>query len=77
MAKNAVLQFFQHISPPIQITKIKLGMHIHTDTLPIHIYFQDPTSFTFGAIVKKFILASLELKENRKCYGLYFSIRPT
>ena len=55
MAKNAVLQFFQHISPPIQLTKIKLGMHIHTDTLPIHIYFQDPTSFTFGAIVKKFI----------------------
>ena len=62
MAKNAVLQFFQYISPPIQLTKIKLGMHIHTDTLPIHIYFQDPTSFTFGAIVKKFILARPGIK---------------
>jgi len=59
MAKNAVLQFFQHISPPIQLTKIKLGMHIHTDTMPIHIYFQLLTSFYFRGIVKKLILARL------------------
>ena len=53
MAKNAVLQFFDYVLPPIQLTKIKLGMHIHTDTMPIHIYFQVPTSFSFGAICQK------------------------
>ena len=52
MAKNAVLQFFDYVLPPIQLTKIKLGMHIHTDTMPIHIYFQDPTSFTFVLLSK-------------------------
>ena len=62
MVKNAVLQFFYYISPPIQLTKIKLGMHIHTDTMPIHIYFQVPTSFSFGAIVKKIILARPGIK---------------
>ena len=62
MAKNAVLQFFYYVSPPIQLTKIKLGMHIHTDTMPIHIYFHEPTSFSFGAIDNKYFLAQPGIK---------------
>ena len=62
MAKNAVLQFFYYISPTIKLSKIKLAIHIYADTMPIHIHFQVPNSFSFGAIVRKCILARPGIK---------------
>ena len=58
MAKNAVLQFFYYVSPTIKLSKIKLAIHIYADTMPIHIYFHEPTSFIFGAIDNKFCFSA-------------------
>ena len=62
MAKKAVLQFFYYVSPTIKLSKIKLAIHIYADTMPIHIYFHEPTSFSFGAIDKKYFLAQPGIK---------------
>jgi len=62
MAKKAVFQFFYYVSTTIKLSKIKLAIHIYADTMPIHIYFHEPTSFSFGAIDKKYSLAQSGIK---------------
>jgi len=49
----AVIYYF---SQTIQLSNIKFNMHVYADGVPIHMYFQIRTSFTFVAIDEMCIL---------------------